>query len=105
MTRLSQPGEPVDISIAGVFTDPDGDELTYTAESEDTNVATLELSGEDLTISGVSAGTTIFKITATDGEFNVIGEFDVVVETIPVAVDSIPNQSLSIGGDLQSLKR
>lgn len=96
-------GEPLEISIEGVFTDPDGDELTYTAESDDTNVATLDLVGEDLTISGVNAGSTIFKITATDGEFNVVGEFDVVVETVPEAVDSIPNQSLSIGGDLQSL--
>ena len=92
-------GEPIEVSIEGIFTDPDGDELTYTAESDDTNVATLDLSGLDLTINGVNAGTTIFKITATDGEFNVVGEFDVVVETIPVAVDSIPNQSLAIGGE------
>lgn len=96
-------GEPLEISIAGVFTDPDGDELTYTAESEDTNVATLELEGEDLTISGVNAGSTVFKITATDSEFNVVGEFDVEVETVPVAVDSIPNQSLAIGGENLSL--
>ena len=96
-------GEPIDVSIEGVFTDPDGDELTYTAESDDTNVATVELSGTDLTISGVNAGSTIFKITATDSEFNVVGEFDVEVETVPEAVDSIPNQSLAIGGENLSL--
>lgn len=96
-------GEPIDVSIEGVFTDPDGDELTYTAESGDDNVATLELSGLDLTINGVNAGTTIFSITATDGEFNVVGEFDVIVETVPVAIDSIPNQSLAIGGENLSL--
>lgn len=96
-------GEPIDVSIEGVFTDPDGDELTYTAESDDTNVATVELSGTDLTISGVNAGSTIFKITATDSEFNVVGEFDVEVETVPEAVDSIPNQTLAIGGENLSL--
>ena len=96
-------GEPIDVSIEGVFTDPDGDELTYTAESDDTNVATVELSGTDMTISGVNAGSTIFKITATDSEFNVVGEFDVEVETVPEAVDSIPNQSLAIGGENLSL--
>lgn len=96
-------GEPIDVSIEGLFTDPDGDELTYTAESEDTNVATVELADLEMTISGVNAGSTIFKITATDSEFNVVGEFDVEVETYPEAVDSIPNQSLSIGGESLSL--
>ena len=96
-------GEPISVSIEGVFTDPDGDELTYTAESEDTDVATVELSDLELTISGVNAGSTVFKITATDGEFNVVGEFDVEVETIPVTVGTIPNQTLQIGGDGSSL--
>ncbi|MXZ56762.1 MAG: hypothetical protein F4227_07090 [Gammaproteobacteria bacterium] len=96
-------GEPISVSIEGVFTDPDGDELTYTADSEDTDVATVELDNLDLTISGVNAGSTVFKITATDGELNVVGEFDVEVETIPVTVGTIPNQTLQIGGDGSSL--
>lgn len=96
-------GEPISVSIEGVFTDPDGDELTYTAESEDTDVATVDLSNLELTISGVNAGSTVFKITATDGEFNVVGEFDVEVETIPVTIGTIPNQTLEIGGEGTSL--
>ncbi len=96
-------GEPISVSIEGVFTDPDGDELTYTAESEDTDVATVDLSDLELTISGVNAGSTVFKITATDGEFNVVGEFDVEVETIPVTIGTIPNQTLEIGGEGTSL--
>ena len=91
-------GEPISISIADVFTDPDGDELTYTAESSDTDVATLDLTGEDLTISGVNAGTATVSITASDGELSVVGEFDVIVETVPVAVGTIPNQTIEIGG-------
>ena len=96
-------GEPVDVSIEGVFTDPDGDELTYTASSDDTDIATVELTDLELTITGVNAGTAIFSITASDSEFNVVGEFDVIVETVPVAVDSIPTQTLSIGGEELSL--
>lgn len=96
-------GEPISVSIEGVFTDPDGDELTYTAESEDTDVATVELENLELTISGVNAGSTVFKITATDSEFNVVGEFDVEVETIPVTIGTIPNQTLQIGGEGSSL--
>ena len=96
-------GEPISVSIEGVFTDPDGDELTYTAESEDTDVATVELADLELTISGVNAGSTVFKITASDSEFNVVGEFDVEVETIPVTVGTIPNQTLQIGGEGSTL--
>ena len=96
-------GESLSVSIDGVFTDPDGDELTYTAESEDTDVATVELSDLEVTISAVNAGSTVVTITASDGEFSVVGEFDVTVETAPVAVDSIPNQTLQIGGEGSSL--
>ena len=96
-------GEPISVSIEGVFTDPDGDELTYTAESEDTDVATVDLNDLELTISGVNAGSTVFKITASDSEFNVVGEFDVEVETIPVTIGTIPNQTLEVGGEGTSL--
>lgn len=51
----------------------------------------------------MNAGSTVFKITATDGEFNVVGEFDVEVETIPVTIGTIPNQTLQIGGEGSSL--
>lgn len=87
------------VSIDGLFSDPEGDVLTYTAASADTNVATVSLSGLDLTITPHHAGTTIISITATDGEFNVVGTFDIVVETYPMAQGTIANQTLQIGGE------
>ena len=87
------------VSIDGLFSDPEGDVLTYTAASADTNVATVSLSELDLTITPHHAGTTIISITATDGEFNVIGTFDIVVETYPMAQGTIADQTLQIGGD------
>jgi len=87
------------VSIDGLFSDPEGDVLTYTASSADTNVATVSLSGLDLTITPHHAGTTIISITATDGEFNVVGTFDIVVETYPMAQGTIADQTLQIGGD------
>ena len=87
------------VSIDGLFSDPEGDVLTYTATSADTNVATVDLSGLDLTITPHHAGTTIISVTATDGEFNVVGTFDIVVETYPMAQGSIADQTLQIGGD------
>ncbi|MDE0644921.1 MAG: hypothetical protein OXH84_01615 [Gammaproteobacteria bacterium] len=87
------------VSIDGLFSDPEGDVLTYTATSADTNVATVNLSGLDLTITPHHAGTTIISITATDGEFNVVGTFDIVVETYPMAQGTIADQTLQIGGE------
>ena len=87
------------VSIDGLFSDPEGDVLTYTATSADTNVATVNLSGLDLTITPHHAGTTIISVTATDGEFNVVGTFDIVVETYPMAQGTIADQTLQIGGD------
>lgn len=87
------------VSIDGLFSDPEGDVLTYTATSADTNVATVDLSGLDLTITPHHAGTTIISVTATDGEFNVVGTFDIVVETYPMAQGTIADQTLQIGGE------
>lgn len=87
------------VSIDGLFSDPEGDVLTYTATSADTNVATVDLTGLDLTITPHHAGTTIISVTATDGEFNVVGTFDIVVETYPMAQGSIADQTLQIGGE------
>lgn len=94
---------PAMISIAGLFTDPDGDMLTYSAVSSDANIATADLMGEELTVTALRAGTVMITITATDGEFNVVGDFSVMVETVPMAVGTIATQSLQIGGDASSL--
>ncbi len=96
-------GEPMTLSIAGVFTDPDGDVLTYTATVGNTEIATAGLTDEDLLMTGLRAGTTFFTITASDGELEAVGSFDVIVDTVPMAVGQIPNQILQIGGDASSL--
>ena len=49
-----------------LFIDPDGDELTYTAESSDAGVATATVSGSDLTLTAVALGKATITITATD---------------------------------------
>jgi len=50
-----------------VFTDPDGDMLSYTAISSATNIATANLSGSTLTVAPVAAGTATITVTANDG--------------------------------------
>ena len=50
-----------------VFNDPDGDALTYSANSNATNVATANISGSMLTVTPVGTGTATISITANDG--------------------------------------
>ena len=71
-----------DISLSGVFSDPDGDALTVTAASDDDAKATVSLSGDysKLTVTGVAGGTATITVTAEDADGNRVSDaFDVTV--------------------------
>ncbi len=73
-------GGTQDISLSGVFSDADGDALTFTASSSDLDVANpLELHGT-LTIIGALAGSATVTVTAEDSDGNAVSDtFDVTV--------------------------
>ena len=52
--------------IAQFFSDPDGDALTYTTSSSDTDVATVSMVGATLNIDTKAAGSATITVTATD---------------------------------------
>lgn len=54
------------IVLSGYFIEPDGQELTYSAEFSDQGVARGTATGDILAVAGVSAGTTAGTATATD---------------------------------------
>ena len=88
------------LDVSGNFTDPDGDDLTFTAVSNNGGIATVGVSGSELTITGVAAtGETTITVTATDGDGEfVTDEFVVTVgNRAPEAEDSIPDQSVVQG--------
>ncbi len=60
-------GEVYSLDLGSVFTDPDGDTLTFKATSSDPSVASAEIAGAQLKIQALSAGTTSIEITAMDG--------------------------------------
>ena len=99
--QMLSPGDTVTADIADFFEDPEGDELTFTAASSDTTVATASLDGSSLTVVAVADGSATVTITATDtGDNSNAFEFTVTVEgpnLAPEAVDSIPAQTLATG--------
>ena len=54
------------VDLSGKFSDPDGDALTYSAQSADTNVAMVGVEDAIITITPGEAGTTTVTVTAFD---------------------------------------
>ena len=97
-------GEPMMLQVANHFADEDGDTLTYSAMSSDTAIATVSMSGEDLTLNGVSAGMATVTVTASDPkDRSASGTFEVVVETAPEAVGNIADMMLQVGGEAMEM--
>jgi len=93
-------GETTTRRLRNYFEDPDGDELTYTAESDDQSVATTSVDGFDVTVAGESVGTATISVTATDpdGE-SALHEADVIVaqpNRPPRLVREIPDLELVV---------
>ena len=54
------------LDVSDKFSDPDGDALTYSAQSADTNVAMVGVENAIITITPGEAGTTTVTVTAFD---------------------------------------
>ena len=54
------------LDVSGKFSDPDGDDLTYSAQSADTDVAMVGVEDAIVTITPGEAGTTTVTVTAFD---------------------------------------
>ena len=67
------------VDVSGYFSDPDGDQLTYSALSSDENIATVSATGSVITITPVSGGSVTITVTANDGNASAQQSFNVVV--------------------------
>ena len=87
-------GGTATINARNYFSDPDEQMLRITAESSNTNVATVtELKGT-LTITGKAIGTATITVTATDPfDLTATQTISVSVKNPPTAVGTIPNIS------------
>lgn len=85
-----------------VFTDTDGDVLTYTTNSSNSAIATASIAGSLLTVAPVAVGSATITITADDKNGNTVSTtFTVTVNTapnrVPTVANAIPNQNLKVG--------
>ncbi|MFZ5940837.1 MAG: hypothetical protein ACOYXB_09700, partial [Bacteroidota bacterium] len=82
------------VELAGVFSDPDSDPMTYTAGSSDEGVVTVSVSGTTLTINEIGAGSATITVTADDGSLSVSDQFAVLVNSIPVVATPLSDLTL-----------
>ncbi|WP_306010188.1 S-layer homology domain-containing protein [Bacillus sp. MMSF_3328] len=94
---LTLGSEEKTIDLASVFSDPDGDALTYKVVSQDSSIAGAAVSGSLLKIKAETAGTSVITVTAEDGKGGKTSRsFTVRINRNPVA-SPIADQTLSLG--------
>ena len=85
------------------FSDPDGDSLSFAAESSDTTIVTVDVRGREIRVRAIDPGTARVTITATDSEGLAAAQsFRVTVvrgNRPPRPEGSIPDQSLESGAE------
>ncbi len=75
-------GGTADLDMSSFFSDPDGDDLTYTATTSSAGVATASASGGTLTVTAGTRGTATVTVTAGDpGGLEAASSFSVAVST------------------------
>ncbi len=76
------PDSSLGVNASRYFTDPDSDPLTYTATTSNSSKATVEVSGETVTVTGGAHGSAEITVTATDpDELSATQRFTVTVDT------------------------
>ena len=84
------------VSLSGVFDDPDNDSLTITATSSDEAVATVSVASDysTLTVTAKSRGTATVTVTASDGKGGTVDDaFTVTVKAAPTVASAIGDVS------------
>ncbi len=90
-------GSAITVNMDNYFSDVDEQPLVYTATSSNTGIATVSLSGANLSITGKDNGTATITVTANDSFVTVTQTMTVNVKNPPTTVGTIPNTSGGVG--------
>ena len=95
-------GDSVTKRVSQNFSDPDGDELTYSATSANTSLATTSVDEAEVMVKGVAVGTVGIIVTATDPDgLSASDTAEAIVEEAnqaPVVEgDGIPDVTITVG--------
>lgn len=92
-------GNNVTVDLSRYFSDPDGDALTYTAQTSDGDVASVSVSGSNAVVTGAAKGDATISVTATDPDgLSAQQDFRVLVPNRPPeALSSISDLDLFAG--------
>ena len=108
--NLTVGSSPPPLDISTYFRDPDGDPLTYAAESSNPVVATTHRVGSQLTVWTWGIGRTTVTLKATDPDglyatqtFTVTVTGGTAQDQPPEAVNTIPLQTLLLGGSPETV--
>ena len=83
------------VDVSDKFSDPDGDDLTYSAQSADTTVAQVTVEDSIVTITPVEEGTTTITVTALDSAS--------LTATQPITVTVVVAKAVNAAGSLTRL--
>ncbi|WP_052344231.1 Ig-like domain-containing protein [Bacillus ndiopicus] len=81
------------VTLANYFSDAEGNTLTFTASSNNTNVATVSIASGKLTVTGKAIGTATITVTATDGSLSTSQAFSMTVANTAPSYTQIPGQT------------
>ena len=90
-------GASAELTVSSYFSDPDEDDLEYTAVSSDTAKVTVAVSGAVVTLSGVAKGDATVTVTASDGDLTAEQAFTVTVPNGAPVCRDISTQILWVG--------
>ena len=76
-------GATQDVSLSGLFDDPDNDALTITTDSTDDTVASAFVFGDTLTVTAFAQGSVTITVTARDPHANRVSDTFEVTVTAP----------------------
>lgn len=74
------------IDLGSLFTDPDGDVLTFSTTSSNEAVATAIFSGNIVTVTGIAVGSSTITLSADDGFGGITDEIFSMSVSIPTGI-------------------